>query len=176
MTTQARAAVAGAVWPIPPERMAEVDLEKAAWTEISELIAMLTPQERLAPGYFVDPVWSVKDLVGHIRAWQVEARQQLIDIGARSYRPRDIDIDDRNAEVLHALRGEPWERVWDRAVAARSWFLEAWFQLREPDDVAAQWVRKAGAEHYAEHLPRLRVWVSELIGLRVRPPLDERDP
>jgi len=24
------------------------------------------------------------------------------------------------------------------------------------------WIRKSGAEHYAEHLPRLREWVEEL--------------
>jgi hypothetical protein len=29
---------------------------------------------------------------------------------------------------------------------------------------ADRWVRKAGPEHYAEHLPRLREWVKELIG------------
>jgi hypothetical protein len=42
--------------------------------------------------------------------------------------------------------------------------------------VANQWVRKAGAEHYGEHLGRLRAWTAELIDLRTRPPVDERDP
>jgi len=36
-------------------------------------------------------------------------------------------------------------------------------------------VRKAGAEHYGEHLPRLRAWVAQLIEIRTRPPSDEWD-
>ena len=44
--------------------------------------------------------------------------------------------------------------------------LEAWFALREPDEAANRWVRKAGAEHYGEHLGPLRAWVAEVIDLR----------
>jgi hypothetical protein len=54
--------------------------------------------------------------------------------------------------------------------------LEAWYALRSPSMVADQWVRKAGAEHYGEHLDRLQVWTVELIERRTRPPVDERDP
>ena len=32
----------------------------------------------------------------------------------------------------------------------------------DPPEEATWWIRKAGAEHYAEHLPRLREWVAEL--------------
>jgi hypothetical protein len=163
-------------WPIPPERFAEVELERMAWTEITALVATLTDDERLAPGYFVDPPWSVKDLVGHLSAWHHEARQRLLDIGARAYLPRDVEVDRLNGAILRRLRGQSWETVWAGAIGARAWMLEAWYGLREPDDAAAAWVRKAGAEHYAEHLPRLRAWVSELIELRSRPRVDERDP
>jgi catechol 2,3-dioxygenase-like lactoylglutathione lyase family enzyme len=31
-----------------------------------------------------------------------------------------------------------------------------------PNDDAAFWIRKAGPDHYAEHLPRLRQWLKEL--------------
>jgi hypothetical protein len=44
--------------------------------------------------------------------------------------------------------------------------LEAWFALSEQTDEGAWWVRKAAAEHYQEHLPRLREWVLELQGRR----------
>ena len=37
-------------------------------------------------------------------------------------------------------------------------------------------IRKAGAEHYGEHLGRLSDWVAGLVDLRTRPKLDERDP
>jgi hypothetical protein len=163
-------------WPMPPWRLAELELERMAWGEIAELIAMLTEDERLVPGYFADPRWSVRDLIGHLSAWQAEAREQLLDIGARAYLPHDVDVDERNDEILERLRDQSWAAVWEQAVGTRAWMLEAWFRLREPGDAAAEWVRKAGAEHYAEHLPRLRAWVSELVLLRSRPHVDERDP
>jgi hypothetical protein len=164
------------MWPLPPERLAEVEFERAGWGEIIDLTERLTADERLAPGYFLDPPWSVKDLLGHLAAWHVEAREQLLDIGARSYQPHDIDIERRNAEILRQLRRQPWDVVWEQATGARAWMLEAWYGLHGPDDEAAEWVRKAGAEHYAEHLPRLRVWVAELVDIRTRPRVDERDP
>ena len=171
-----RSADPSPTWPMPPERLAEIELERVAWDEITALVTKLTRDECLAPGYFSDPPWSVKDLLGHLSSWHIEARQQLLDIGARAYLPHDIDVDRRNNEVLQRLRNEPWEIVWNAAIGSRAWMLEAWFGLRAPDDAAAEWVRKAGAEHYAEHLPRLRAWVSELIVLRSRPRVDERDP
>ena len=73
-------------------------------------------------------------------------------------------------------RTSPGDVVWTQATGARIWMLQAWFALREPPDAAIRWVRKAGAEHYGEHLDRLRAWVAELIDLRTRPPVDERDP
>jgi hypothetical protein len=99
-----------------------------------------------------------------------------LDIGARSYLPHDVDVDTRNREIVARLSEQSWDSVWEQAIGTRAWMLEAWFGLRRPDDHAAEWVRKAGAEHYAEHLPRLRAWVSELIELRSRPAVDERDP
>jgi len=161
--------------PIPQDYLAEVDLEYARWSEMTALIRMLTPDERLAPGYFRDPDWSVKDLVAHLGAWLEEAATQLTDIAARSYEPHDVDIDARNADALDAKRQEPWESVWSQATTARAYMLQHWFAQRVPSDDANWWVRKAGAEHYGEHLSRLRTWVGELIELRTRPPSDEWD-
>jgi hypothetical protein len=42
--------------------------------------------------------------------------------------------------------------------------LGAWSRLSDRTEAADRWVRKSGAEHYAEHLPRLRDWVAELHG------------
>jgi hypothetical protein len=46
--------------------------------------------------------------------------------------------------------------------------LEAWHALREPSDEAAWWIRKGAAEHFAEHLDRLREWTDELIARRMK--------
>jgi hypothetical protein len=44
--------------------------------------------------------------------------------------------------------------------------VERWTALREPSDEATWWVRKAAADHMAEHLDRLRDWSAELIARR----------
>jgi hypothetical protein len=159
-----------------PELTAEVALEAARWTEIMELVDLLTPEERAAPGYFRDPDWSVKDLIAHLGWWHAEARTELLKIASRAYEPHDFDIDRLNADTLAAHRAEPWDHVWSGASAARAWMLEAWLGLRGRSNVASRWVRKAGAEHYGEHLDRLRAWTADLIELRSHPAADERDP
>jgi hypothetical protein len=156
--------------------VAEVDVEQARWAEIMALIDRLTPDERLAPGYFRDPDWSVKDLVAHLGMWLAEGETQLVNIASRSYVPHDFEVDRRNAQTLAALKDAPWDVVWSQARGARAWMLQAWFALNGPSEPASRWVRKAGAEHYGEHLGRLRAWVAELVELRTRPRVDERDP
>ena len=44
--------------------------------------------------------------------------------------------------------------------------LRAWGTLPEHSTAAVRWISKAGPEHYAEHLDRLREWTAELIARR----------
>lgn len=168
-----QSASASLPWRVQEAYTAEVELERSRWKAITAFVELLNESERLAPGYYRDPDWSVKDLIAHLGAWMAEARVQLVDIAANSYAPHDADVEERNAATLAATKAEPWERVWARTIGARAWMLEAWFGLRRPDEAANQWLRKAGAEHYGEHLSRLRDWVNELVELRTRPVVDE---
>ncbi len=121
---------------------AELDLERERWTEIVDSCRSLSDVERLRPGYFRDPDWSVKDLVGHLGTWMAEAEIQLLRIEAGTY------VEEPTA--------------WAQAFSARAQMLTVWGRLRERTEAADRWVRKSGAEHYGEHLPRLRAWVVEL--------------
>jgi hypothetical protein len=163
-------------WSLEPAYLVEVQLERARWEEIESLTLMLTDAERHMPGYFVDPDWSITDMIGHFGMWFVEGRRRLLDIAAHDYVPRAIDIDASNAATLREVHDQSWDAVWSRTSNARIWMLEAWLELRQPDEAASEWIRKAGAEHYGEHLPRLRAWVAALMALRAAPPADERDP
>jgi hypothetical protein len=49
-----------------------------------------------------------------------------------------------------------------QATASRARMRHALVELREPSAEATWWIRKAGPDHYAEHLPRLQEWVEEL--------------
>jgi hypothetical protein len=140
--------------------------EGQGWYELVALVRSLTAAECLVPGYFRDPDWSVRDVVGHIGTWLAEAEVQLERMSAGTYEGRDVDIDGLNASFLAAMRDQPWEVAWVQARAARTMMLEAWHSLPDMTDEAAWWIRKSGPQHYAEHLPRLRDWVTELIGRR----------
>lgn len=143
---------------------AEIEAERAGWYEVLELVRSLDQAEIVRPGYYRDPDWSVADLVAHLGTWLAEAGIQLRRIEAGTYRPRDLDIDALNAEFRDALSGQPWEVILTQAQASRYRMLEVWYALPARTEAAAWWVAKAGAEHYREHLGRLRSWVMTLHG------------
>ena len=144
----------------------ELEAEERGWYEVVGLVHELSPEERLRPGYYRDPDWSVRDLVGHLGTWLAEAAQQFERMVGGTYSGHDIDIDALNATFLAAMQGQPWDVAWVQANAGRSRMLQVLAELREPSDEAAWWIRKSGCDHYAEHLPRLREWVAELLARR----------
>ena len=144
----------------------EIEAERAGWYELLRLVRSLTPDECLEPGYYTDPDWTVRDVVAHLGTWLAEAQVQFERIAAGTYEGHAIDVDELNASFLTAMTGQPWEVAWIQANAGRTRMLETWYALTEPSDEAAWWIRKSGADHLAEHLPRLREWAAELIARR----------
>jgi hypothetical protein len=143
------------------DQTAVLAAEETGWSEIRSLIDQLTPEQVERPGYYEEG-WSAKDLLGHVGAWLAEAGVLLERIAAGSYRREDIDVDDMNRLSLEAMRDIPFRTIKAQAAAARARMRGALLELREPSPDAAWWIAKAGPEHYAEHLPRLRAWVAEL--------------
>jgi hypothetical protein len=135
--------------------------EDAGWDELHELMDTLTPEETEQPGYFPEG-WAAKDLLAHIGSWLAEAGVFLLRIRVGTYRPEEIDVEAMNRTFLEIMKDVPLQTVRAQASAARARMLLAWGELPELTPEAAFWIRKAGAEHYAEHLPRLRGWVGQL--------------
>jgi hypothetical protein len=146
--------------------LAELDAERHGWYELAELVRSLTLNECLAPGYYRDPDWTVRDLVAHLGTWLAEAQIQFKRMQTGSYQGHDIDVDALNEQFAVAMRDQPWDVVWIQANAARTTMVQEWHGIREPSDEAAWWMRKSGVDHYTEHLGRLREWVAELIARR----------
>jgi hypothetical protein len=144
----------------------DIDAERIRWYELVALVRELTPDECLEPGYYRDPDWTVRDVVAHLGTWLAEAEVQFERMIGGTYEGHGIDVDVLNATFLDAMEGHPWTVAWLQANAGRTRMLEAWYAMSERNDEAAWWVRKAGAEHYAEHLERLREWVAELTARR----------
>lgn len=135
--------------------------EDAGWYELHELVDSLTPDEAVRPGYYEEG-WSASDLLGHVGSWLAAGGAVLERIRAGTYQREEIDIDAWNERFLEAMRGVPLNDIRAQASAARTMMLQAWNELDELTPEAAFWISKAGAQHYGEHLPRLREWVSEL--------------
>jgi hypothetical protein len=152
----------------PPDHpyAADIAAEREGWYEIVSLVRSLTPEEWVEPGYQTEPDWTVRDVVAHVGTWLAEAQLQFQRITAGTYQGHDVDIDALNAMLLAGMQDQPWDVAWVQANGGRTMMLQEWYVLTHKDDEAAWWIGKSGAEHYAEHLDRLREWVAELVGRR----------
>lgn len=139
----------------------ELPGEAEAWHRLHAAIDRLTPESASQPGYFEEG-WTAKDAVAHLGTWMAQGAQVLRRIASGTYRRDEIDIDAENARFLDAMRDVPLETVHLQAAAAHGELLRAWAELPEVTPDASWWVRKAGPEHYEEHLPRLEQWLAEL--------------
>jgi hypothetical protein len=134
--------------------------EKAGWEELESLVASLSPEQAEVPGYA--PGWSVKDFMAHVAGWLAEAGQTIALIKAGTFTETDVDVDARNDAFVEANRDQPLSFVLFELTATRRRLLHHLHGLTEIPPLAEDALRKAGPEHYAQHLPRLREWVAEL--------------
>jgi hypothetical protein len=135
--------------------------EDRLWTELHELVDSMPHDKVDEPGYFIEG-WSAKDLVAHVGSWLAEAGVVLERIRVGTYRPEEIDIDAMNGTFYRAMHDISFADVRAQGIAARNRMLRAWRSLPEASPEADRWIAKAGPDHYAEHLPRLREWVREV--------------
>src|SRR5690606_34671367 len=106
--------------------------------------------------------WTAKDAIAHLGTWMAAGARQLRQIASGTYVEGELDVDAANARYLEAMRDIPLETVHLQAAAAHGELLRAWAELPEVTPAADEWVRRAGPEHYAEHLPRLEAWLDEV--------------
>jgi hypothetical protein len=135
--------------------------EEEGWQRLHRVIERITPEMAMVPGYFEEG-WTAKDAVAHLGTWMAAGSAMLRQIAAGTYREGELDVDAENARFLAAMHDIPFEIVHVQAAAAHRELLNAWAELPEITPAAAFWVRKAGPEHYEEHLPRLEEWIDEL--------------
>jgi hypothetical protein len=136
--------------------------EDQAWAELREVVEGLPADAALEDGY--QPDWSVKDLLAHLACWMAEAAQALQQMRLGTYRTVELDEDEMNARFYEACRDLDLHDVWAQLHSARGRMLEELDLLPEDrlDKHAVSWFRDNGAEHYREHIPRLREWVGDL--------------
>jgi mycothiol maleylpyruvate isomerase-like protein len=134
--------------------------EKAGWVELQGLVEALGPERAEISG--LEPGWSVKDFLAHLAGWLAEAGQALEQIKSGTFTDNEVDEDARNKIFVDANRSQPMSLVLFEVKAARRRLLHHLRGLVVIPPAAAASLRKAGPQHYAEHLPRLREWVEKL--------------
>ena len=145
----------------PGAMRALMEEENLLWVELQTLVRSLPEASVATPGYFEEG-WSAKDLVAHVGSWLAEAGVVLERLRFGTYRADEIDIDAMNKQFYEAMKDVPFVTVRTQASTARARMLRAWGSLDADTPDSERWIRKAGPEHYAEHLPRLREWVDSL--------------
>jgi hypothetical protein len=140
-----------------PNRKRELAAEEdSAWSELWDVLRGVDLVRSEEPGFTEE--WSVKDLTAHLACWQAEAVQILEQIRYGTYIRTPIDVDAMNRSFLEACRDLPPSVVRADLCSARSRMLQEWNLLEHVTPVAEEWFVESGAEHYREHLPRLREW------------------
>ena len=142
-------------------RSRDLDGEAEAWQRLHAVMYRITPDIAEVPGYYREG-WTAKDAVAHLGTWMAEGAQMLRRIAAGTYREGELDVDAENERFLAAMRDIPLEVVHLQAASARAELRRAWAELPEITPAAEFWLRKAGPDHLAEHLPRLEEWVDKL--------------
>src|SRR6058998_444865 len=137
----------------PDEQTSLPDLlqaEKAGWEELEGLVEALSPEQAEIPGYL--PGWSVKDFLAHLAGWLAEAGQALEQIRLGTFTDGDVDVDARNEIFVDANRDQPLPVVLFEVRTARRRLLHHLHGLDEIPPPAEAPLRKAGPQHYAQHL------------------------
>jgi hypothetical protein len=137
-----------------------LERDDLGWTELRSLIDGLTPAQLEERGYQED--WSVKDLMAHIGSWYAEAGIMLERMRMGTYVRERLDVDGLNSRWFETWRDKDLPTVKTELMAARARMLEEWDRMADADEEARRWFYESTAEHYDDHMPRLREWVAEL--------------
>lgn len=142
----------------------------ASRAEVDQTLAGLTEAQMTEPGVLGD--WTLKDILAHLTAWEVELITTLGKL-ARGQTPKpvgetDAETDALNAKWLRDYQARPLDRVLADYQAVRPQTIRQVERLTDADLTASRKWLKGGTlhdmilsetiEHDAEHLPHIREW------------------
>lgn len=143
---------------------------KHSRAEMERALAGLTEAQMTEPGVVGE--WSVKDLLAHLTAWEVQVVTTLGQL-QRGQRIKSVPWTDEEAQTLNAqwhadYRDRPLDNVLADFRAVRPQTARQVERLSEADlqeprkflsgDSLEKMIAVETFEHEAEHLPHLRAW------------------
>lgn len=138
--------------------------------EMDEALTGLTEAQMIEPGVLND--WTLKDVLAHLTAWEVELITVLGQL-ARGQTPKPVGENDAETDALNArwhndYRSRPLNRVLADYQRVRPQTIRQVERLTETDLTAPRQWLKGGTlhdqilsetiEHDAEHLTHIRTW------------------
>lgn len=142
----------------------------ASRPEVDAALAGLTDEQLIESGVLGD--WTVKDVLAHLTAWEVELVTALGKL-ARGQTPKPVGETDAETDALNAkwhtdYPARPLDRVLADYRSVRPQTIRQVERLTDADLTAPRQWLKGGAlhdmilsetiEHDAEHLPHIRAW------------------
>lgn len=133
-------------------------LERERWEEFCALIDRV-PAHRMERSDLNEDGWSVRDLLWHMRCWDVEIARELKEIRLETYVEHNYGTDDKNARFLSEGRRLDPMTVRTEWLAARKHALDEAAALPEVTPPVEEWFSELAYKHMDDHLPELRRFV-----------------
>jgi hypothetical protein len=160
----------------PPTRQALIEALTDTRAATESVLAGLEPAGLVAPGVAGD--WSVKDVLAHLTAWEVEMLTNLGKArrGAKTGRTRwtQAQTDAQNAAWHSQMKDRPLSQVLDDFRGVRRQSLRQVEGLTDQvlaavpawlDQPLGEYIASQTCEHETEHLLELRAWRDRQAGL-----------
>jgi hypothetical protein len=125
------------------------------------LASQVNADRALEPG--VCGVWSAKETVAHMAAWDWEGERLFRELHNGDAAPHRYDIDAFNAAAVEERAGQSWDETLDELRRANMTFAASLANVSPADQEAqpayARWLT-AVTGHYIEHTNQIRAWMA----------------
>jgi hypothetical protein len=108
-------------------------------------------------------VWSAKETVAHMAAWDWEGERHFRELHTGETQQRRYEIDAFNAAAVAERADQSWDETLDELRRANMTFAASLANVspadREAQPAYARWL-KAVTGHYIEHTNQIREWMA----------------
>jgi hypothetical protein len=142
------------------------------WNDLRERFAIISADFLALAGQVNDDraqepgvcgVWSAKQTVDHMAAWDWEGERLFRALHSGETQPRRHDIEAFNAAAVAERAGQSWDETLDELRRANMTFAASLANVSPADQEAqpayAHWL-KAVTGHYIEHGNQIREWMA----------------